>query len=117
MVSKGNQKLMDALRVRHQVDPQLLEEAEQRLQESGERTPQHLARILYSEFNVPHDHIYGTLAELYAFQRISLTVEQVDEKTQQHTKEILQEIPEDLRNKLLYNKEFAVKTLLYKFER
>jgi len=35
MVSKGNQKLMDALRVRHQVDPELLAEAEQRLQESG----------------------------------------------------------------------------------
>jgi len=111
MVSKGNQKLMDALRVRHQVDPQLLEEAEQRLQESGERTPQQLARILYSEFNIPHDHIYGTLAELYAFQRISLTVEQVDEKTQQHTKEILQEIPEDLRNKLLYNKILPFKVI------
>jgi len=111
MVSKGNQKLMDALRVRHQVDPELLAEAEQRLQESGERTPQQLARILYSEFNIPHDHIYGTLAELYAFQRISLTVEQVDEKTQQHTKEILQEIPEDLRNKLLYNKILPFKVI------
>lgn len=111
MISKGNQKLMDALRVRHQVDPQLLAEAEQRLQESGERTPQQLARILYSEFNIPHDHIYGTLAELYAFQRISLTVEQVDEKTQKHTKEILQEIPEDLRNKLLYNKILPFKVI------
>ncbi|MDP8210585.1 MAG: ATPase, T2SS/T4P/T4SS family, partial [Candidatus Stygibacter australis] len=111
MVSKGNQKLMDALRVRHQVDPQLLAEAEQRLQESGERTPQQLARILFSEFNIPHDHIYGTLAELYAFQRISITVEQVDEKTQQHTKEILQEIPEELRNKLLYNKILPFKVI------
>ena len=51
------------------------------------------------------------LAELYAFQRISLTVEQVDEKTQQHTKEILQEIPEELRNKLLYNKILPFKVI------
>jgi type IV pilus assembly protein PilB len=111
MVSKGNQKLMDALRTRHQVDPQLLAEAEQRLHESGEKTPQQLARILYSEFNVPHDHIYGTLAELYAFQRITIQLDQIDEKAQQHTKELLAEIPEDLRNKLLYNKILPYKVI------
>jgi type IV pilus assembly protein PilB len=104
MISKGNQKLMDALRFRHQIDQQLLEEAEQRLQESGEKTPQQLAKILYSEFNVPHEHIYGTLAELYAFQRIQIKPEDIDEKTQKAARDILSEIPEDLQNKLLYNK-------------
>jgi len=66
---------------------------------------------LYSEFNVPHDHIYGTLAELYAFQRITIQLDQIDEKAQQHTKDILAEIPEDLRNKLLYNKILPYKVI------
>ena len=66
---------------------------------------------MYSEFNVPHDHIYGTLAELYAFQRITIQLDQIDEKAQQHTKDILAEIPEDLRNKLLYNKILPYKVI------
>ncbi|MCF7919944.1 MAG: GspE/PulE family protein [Candidatus Cloacimonetes bacterium] len=108
--------MIDALRLRHDVDEGILLEAQNRLKESGENTPQQLARILTTEFNIPHDYIYGTLADLYAFRRVTIKQEEMDEKTIKQARDLLNEIPEELRNKLLYNKILPYQVLTHNRE-
>jgi type IV pilus assembly protein PilB len=93
------------------VTEEILKKAVKRLEESNEKTPSSLAKILVSEFHIPHDSIYSTLAELYAFRKEYIALEKIDEKQIQETRNILQQFPESFRKKLFFHKIFPYKII------
>lgn len=93
------------------ITEEILQKAIKRLEESNEKTPSNLAKILVSEFHIPHDSIYSTLAELYAFRKEYIALEKIDDKQIEETKNILQQFPENFRKKLFFHKIFPYKII------
>ena len=59
-----------------------------------------LGAILVDEFNIDHDAIYSLLAKLYAFRKIDIVAEDVDDKHLEAIKKLAEKIPEDFRKEL-----------------
>jgi len=73
----------------------------------ADEDPSHYRRledILVNDLKVNHDDVYGLLAELYAFRKIDINIETLDQTQINHTKEILSKFPDDLKRELLYKK-------------
>jgi type IV pilus assembly protein PilB len=69
--------------------------------------PEHarkLEEVLVTDFKLEHDAVYGTLAELYAFRKIKVNIEQFEKTQLEKTKELLHSFPEALRKDLIYRK-------------
>ncbi len=92
------------------VDEKTIEKALE-IQADEESTNQRtLGEILVTDFKIDHDKIYGLLADLYAFRRVDINVDELDEKQIKHTKEILSKFPDEFKKKLIFKK-----MLPYKF--
>jgi type IV pilus assembly protein PilB len=63
-----------------------------------------LENILVSDFNIDHDAIFGTLADLYAFRTYRVNPEKLDPAQIKHTKGILSKFPDEFRKELLFHK-------------
>lgn len=77
-----------------------------RLNEFGDSSPSALARLLVTEFKVSQDTVYEALSKLYAFSSFDIDVESLDQKQIEHTKELLQNFPDDFKKKLFFRKIF-----------
>lgn len=91
------------------VDRAILINALYKMTETGEETPRCLAQILVYKLNIAHDIVFGTLAEMYAFRKLEIDVESMEQKQITQTKELLQKFPNDFKEKLLYEKVFPFK--------
>ena len=63
-----------------------------------------LEDVLVSDLKIKHDAVYGLLADLYAFRKVDINTEKIDETQIKHTKDILSKFPDDLKKELLYKK-------------
>jgi len=89
---------------RAELPPETVEYAVRRMEEYGESTPGALARILETDFMLPHDRIYESLARFYAFSELFIDPEQISDSDLKCTREILNRLPEELKKRLLYHK-------------
>lgn len=94
-------------------DREMVEKANQKMAEYGENSAGALARILESDFKAQHDAVYEALAKMFAFPRLDVEIEDLEERQLEAIREVLKKIPEDLKKKLLYHKIFPY-TLLEK---
>ncbi|MCB5278391.1 MAG: GspE/PulE family protein [Candidatus Cloacimonetes bacterium] len=85
---------------------ELVENASRKMLEYGENSAGALAKIMVSDFAAGHDEVYEALAKHYAFPQHDVDVEQLTEAEKDICKQILANIPEDLKKKLLYHKIF-----------
>jgi len=63
-----------------------------------------LEDILVSDLKVKHDDVYGLLADLYAFRKVEINVDNLDQAQIKQTRDILAKFPDDLKKELLYRK-------------
>ena len=74
-------------------------EQERRAAEIQARSPDRkFGEILVHDIGVDHHVVFGELARLYAFREIDLTAEPVDEARVKFIKDILDGLPEEIRN-------------------
>ncbi len=66
--------------------------------------PRRLEDILVSDLKIKHDDVYGLLADLYAFRKVDINIDKIDQTQVNHTKDILSKFPDDLKRELLYKK-------------
>lgn len=66
--------------------------------------PRRLEDILVADLQVKHDDVYGLLADLYAFRKVEINVDKLDQTQINHTRDILSKFPDDLKRELLYMK-------------
>ena len=66
--------------------------------------PRRLEDILVTDLKVKHDDVYGLLADLYAFRKVDINVDKLDQAQISQTREILSKFPENLKRELLYKK-------------
>jgi len=66
--------------------------------------PRRLEDILVTDLKVKHDDVYGLLADLYAFRKVDINIDKIDQTQIDHTKDILAKFPDDLKRELLYKK-------------
>jgi type IV pilus assembly protein PilB len=82
------------------------ETANRKMLEFGENSAGALARLLESDYAIPHDKIYEALAKHYAFPQQDIEVETLEPKQLDACKEILNKMPEELKKKLFFHKIF-----------
>ncbi len=66
--------------------------------------PRRLEDILVNDLHVSHDAVYGLLAEIYAFRKVDINVDNIDQAQIAQTREILEKFPEDFKRELLYRR-------------
>ena len=66
--------------------------------------PRRLEDILVTDLRVKHDDVYGLLADLYAFRKVDINIDKIDQAQIDHTKDILAKFPDELKRELLYKK-------------
>ncbi|MDP8314465.1 MAG: GspE/PulE family protein [Candidatus Celaenobacter antarcticus] len=66
--------------------------------------PRRLEDILVTDLKVRHDAVYGLLADLYAFRKVDINIDKIDQTQINHTKDILAKFPDDLKRELFYKK-------------
>jgi len=54
--------------------------------------PRRLEDILVTDLKVRHDAVYGLLADLYAFRKVDINIDKIDQTQINHTKEYTCEI-------------------------
>jgi type IV pilus assembly protein PilB len=86
------------------VDRNVLLNSIKKMQETGEDTPRSLAHYLVYKMNIPHETVFGVLAEMYAFRKMEVDAESLESKQITHTKDLLHKFPDDFKKKLLYKR-------------
>ncbi len=86
------------------ITPEIVDKAYKRCGEFGDSTPSALARMLESDFLIQHDRVYEHLSRFYSFKEFTVELDKVGAKELNYNREALKKFPEDLKNKLLYNK-------------
>ena len=84
----------------------LVESATKKMLEFGDSSAGALARLLESDFAVPHDKVYEALASNFAFHKLEVDVDLLDHKQIEACKDILNKFPDELKKKLFYHKIF-----------
>jgi type IV pilus assembly protein PilB len=102
-------KLAQILDEKGLVDRSVLINALYKMAETGEETPRSLAQILVYKLNIAHEIVFGTLAEMYAFRKMEIDLETLEQKQITQTKDLLSKFPDDFKKKLLYKKVFPYK--------
>lgn len=88
------------------LDRELLENAAGKMIEYGDASASGLARILVNDLHASHDTVYGALAKMYAFPSISINLEELTKIQIDDCRELLNQIPDDLKKKLFLHKLF-----------
>lgn len=83
-----------------------MESATKKMLEFGDSSAGALARLLESDFAVPHDKVYEALASNFAFHKLEVDVDLLDHKQIEACKDILNKFPDELKKKLFYHKIF-----------
>ncbi len=88
------------------LESEMVETANRKMLEFGESSAGALARLLESDYAVPHDRVYEALAKHFAFPQQDVDVDILDHKQLEACKEILNKISDDLKKKLFFHKIF-----------
>lgn len=98
----GESRLGEILLEEGIIDQSTLKKALE-IQESSSNT-RRLEDILVSDFNIDHDAIFGTLANLYAFRTYRVNPEELDKTQIRHTREILSKFPDEFKKELTFHR-------------
>lgn len=66
--------------------------------------PRRLEDILVTDLKVNHNDVYGLLADLYAFRKVEINLDKLDQAQIKQTQDILAKFPEEFKRELLYKK-------------
>lgn len=83
---------------------EIVEKALHRMEEFGTLTPGTLAGLMEADFLIPHDRVYGSLANYYSFEELEVDPSVLNEKAIKINRDILAKFPEELKKKLLYHR-------------
>ncbi len=83
---------------------EIVDKATRRVEEYGDITPVALAKVLETDYLIPHDRVYASLASYYSFEELEVDPEQLGSKEIKANRDILAKFPDELKKKLLYHR-------------
>lgn len=74
------------------------------IQAEEEENPRRLEEILTTDLGIDYDTVFSVVADLYAFPKVELEPDSLDEKEIKRIKQIINKIPEDFKRELIFHK-------------
>lgn len=84
------------------------------IQAEEEENPRRLEEILTTDLGIDYDTVFSVVADLYAFPRVELEPDSLDEKEIKRIKQIINKIPEDFKRELIFHKVLPFKIVSHK---